>query len=86
MIDHKTLKLIKQYNKDRNEAVMSMDVEKFKAFYKKWEKYMDVPLPADNVLEITMRKMACAIYTLPLEVREEAKQWLLERGYKEGLL
>ena len=74
--------VIKRYNKDRDRAVLSLDVEKFKIFCKKWGN----PIPStDEVIEITMRKMACHITSLPIEFRAEAKKWLEDRGYTDRL-
>ena len=53
MIDY-----IKRFNKDRDKAVLSLNVETFKAFARKWK--LPMP-PTDRVIEITMRKMACHI-------------------------
>lgn len=74
--------LIKKYNIDRDKAVMSLDVEKFKAFCKRWGN--PIP-PTDKVIEITMRKMACHITSLPDDFRAEAKKWLDDRGYSDSL-
>ena len=74
--------VIKQYNKDRNKAVLSLDVEIFKKFCKKWGN--PIP-PTDEVIEITMRKMACHITTLPSDFRAESKKWLEDRGYTDSL-
>lgn len=76
-------RLINKYNKERDEAVASMDVAKFRKFYNKWYDagFYDYPLPInDRVIEITMRKMAVNITTIPDSVRDEAKAWLLSRG------
>lgn len=76
------LNLIKQYNKDRDKAVLSLDVETFKTFCKKWGN--PIP-PTDRVIEITMRKMACHITSLPSEFRAEAKKWLENNGFDDRL-
>ena len=76
------LELIKRYNKDRDKAVLSLDVKTFKKFCKKWGN--PVP-PTDEIIEITMRKMACHITSLPSEFRSEAKKWLEDRGYTDSL-
>lgn len=77
-----TLDVIKRYNKDRDKTVLSLDVENFKAFCKKWGN--PIP-PTDEVIEITMRKMACHITSLPSDFRTEAKKWLEDRGYTDSL-
>ena len=73
----------KQWLKERDEAVYTFDVEKFKAFYRKWVKrgvYEDKPLPSDEVLEITMRKMVCALANPREDKLAEARAWLSKRG------
>ena len=76
------MNLIEIYNKDRNKAVMSLDVETFKKFRKKW----DLPKPpSDEIVEITMRKMACHIPSLPDDFKADAKKWLEDRGYTDSL-
>ena len=70
---------IAQYVKDRDEAVKSMDVNKFKDFILKYDKRQCIP--TDEVIEITMRKMAVHITNLDIDTRVDAFRWLLERGY-----
>lgn len=67
----------RQFAKERNAACSSFDLVKFKAFLRK---YRCGKLPSDEVLEITMRKMVVNIEP-KLPQYEEAKNWLLERGY-----
>lgn len=53
-------KLIIQWLTERDEVLKTHDVNLFKEFIKKWRKrgfYDDTPLPSDEVLEVTMRKM-----------------------------
>ena len=73
---------IKKYNKARDKAVLSFDVNTFKEFCREWS--LPIP-PTDEVIEITMRKMACHITSIPQEVRDESKKWLLDRGYDDKL-
>lgn len=76
-----------EWLRERNEAVGSLDIKTFKAFYRKWQKtgVYTKALPTDKVAEIAMHQMAVEIISLPAEVREKAKQWLLERGYYGGI-
>lgn len=55
-------RLIKQFTKDRDAAIESMDLDKFKAFYKKYKALgiYRMHLPSDEVIEASMRKMALA--------------------------
>ena len=82
-----TQKTIKQWQKERNIAVAAMDLEKFKAFYLKWMErgIYERPLPEnDFVTEISMRKMAIEIKSIPQSVKDDAVKWLHDRGMKEG--
>lgn len=85
--NRKTLEL---FVKERNEAILSLDVTTFRRFYRKWVDsgfYYPIELPyviddiSDNLLEITLRKMVLALEDPPEDKLEEAKAWLLERGY-----
>lgn len=81
-------KMFDQWKRERDEAVMSLDVEKFKAFCLKWQEkgaYAKKPLPPDNIVEITLYKMACEITTIPEEIALKAATWLVERGYIAGI-
>lgn len=77
-----------EWRKDRDEAVASLDLQKFKAFVLKWQMrgaYEKKPLPPDNILEITMCKMACEITSIPEDIALKAAEWLLVRGYVPGI-
>ena len=69
--------ILRQFVKERNDACSSFDLVKFKSFFRK---YRGGKLPSDEVLEITMRKMVVNIEP-KLPQYEEAKEWLLSRGY-----
>ena len=73
----------KQWLKERDEAAYSFDVDKFKAFYLKWAKrgMYYAPLPSDEVIDISMRKMVCALANPREDKLAEARAWLSERGY-----
>ena len=74
---------IEVYVKDRDIAVKSMNVDTFKAFMKRYGFFTGTmtPMPTDEVVEITMRKMAVHSTSLDVDTRVEAFRWLLERGY-----
>ena len=78
-------KIMADYNKDLSEAVATLDINNFKAVIEKWHNrgfFHDCfSLPSDEVLEITIRKMAVNMVNIPQEVQETAKEWLLSRGY-----
>ena len=74
--------MLKQWVEERDEAVLSFDLDKFKAFYKKWSAkgFYDKPLPSDEVVEITIRKMVLGLKNPPKDKVKEAKQWLIEHN------
>ena len=74
-----------QYAKERDEATASMDIVVLKAFIRKWQPEC-FKMPSDEVLEITMRKMAVHSTNLDVNTRVEAFRWLLERGYDFSLV
>ena len=76
---------INEYVKARDEAVKSMDLGKFKAFITRTTPD-GFTMPSDEVLQITMRKMAVHITSLDVETRVNAFRWLLEHGYDFTLL
>jgi len=71
-----------QWRNERDEAVASLDIEKFKAFYEKWKKLgiYNGELPNDNVVELAIHKMAMEITTLPQEIKDKALVWLIEHN------
>lgn len=74
----------RQWMAERDEAILSFDLEAFKAFYGKWylkgvyDKPLDVP---DKVIEISIRKMALGLKSAPEEKKAAAREWLLAHGY-----
>jgi hypothetical protein len=84
----KAEKLFNQWKRERDEAVSSLDLQKFKAFYLKWQEkgaYAKKPLPPDNIVEISMYKMACEITAIPEDIALKAAKWLVEHGYFAGI-
>lgn len=69
---------------ERDKAVKSLNVVEFRKFYARWYKrgIYHLPLPLnDKIIEISMRKMMLMIKSASDQEREEAKRWLLEKGY-----
>lgn len=73
---------LNKWKKERDKAVKSYDVEKFKKFYHKWEKrgIYNYELPSDEALEISLRKMVYHTASATPEEKAEALKWLLEHG------
>jgi hypothetical protein len=77
--------LIKKFVKERDAVITLYDVEKFKEFYRKWYKkgFYDIPvqlLPPDNLIEVSLRKMAYHSNGVSIEEKQKAKEWLELRG------
>lgn len=69
---------------ERDKAVKSLNVNEFREFYLRWYKrgIYHLPLPpSDHIIEISMRKMIIYMRSASDQEREEAKRWLLEKGY-----
>lgn len=69
---------------ERDKAVKSLNVAEFRKFYARWYKrgIYHLPLPqSDHIIEISMRKMIIYMRSASDQEREEAKRWLLEKGY-----
>lgn len=84
MTDHKI-----QYAIDRDTAIteclLTNSVEPFKDFLNIYKSAGVLPkcfetIP-DNVLEITIRKMSLHCNDIPTELKGQAVEWLLNRGY-----
>lgn len=73
--------------KERDEAIRSLDVDKFKEFYKKWTErgFYRNGLPADEVVEVSLRKMLYNLGNATAEEKAEAEKWLSDRGYSTDI-
>ena len=71
------------WQEEFKEIVPQYDVEAFKKFYQKWKArgYYQIRLPADHVIEVSMRKMVYNMKSTTEEQKADAKQWLESRGY-----
>ena len=84
--------IIKQYVKERDEMLLKCDVGELRKFVQKWEEihhsdiYELMMKAPDAVLEITLRKMIIHATDMPKELRVQAKEWLLSRGYSLGIM
>lgn len=74
---------IKIFVEERDAVVQTFDIDKFKEFYAKWKArgFYDIDLPSDEIVEISLRKMAYHSTKIPENVRKKAEKWLLDRGY-----
>lgn len=72
---------------ERDQAIKTMDVQKFKKFYYMWKRrgLYSLELPDDDVIEISMRKMILVMKSATEKEKEDARQWLLDRGYSDEI-
>lgn len=72
-----------QWIKEREEALLSLDLKKYKAFYKKWlkEGIYTIPLPDnDMIIEISMRQALLGMEDISEGKMIEAQLWLIAHG------
>lgn len=80
------MELLNIWRAELKEAVEAMDVNTFRTFAVKWcdkgvYDYNIYSKMTDEVLEISLRKMAVAMTDIDPAVKKEAETWLLERGF-----
>ena len=80
---NESMREIALWKAERDKAIRSQDVKIFKAFFEKWKAkvYHDVKLPSDYVLEVSLRKMLYNMENATVNEKEQAKKWLIERGF-----
>ena len=81
--DNLIKELMQEWILERNVVIRSLDVEKFKAFWKKWSArgFYRNGLPDDEVIEISLYKMLYNLESATEEEKNKAKEWLESRGY-----
>lgn len=81
-------KLIEQWQKDFHEVVESLDVEKYKAFYRMYQDnvYGGRPMPtSDTVIMASMCKVALTLTTISERTKERADEWLEANNFTKGI-
>lgn len=86
MIDNEIMKeYILEYNNALREAAVSFDVNKFIEFAREYNtpfyRLYEKGNVEDAVIEIMIRKIVVNLKDPPRDKYEEAKEWLLSRGY-----
>ena len=84
---------MQKYVRDRDDALFiaieTDSVKPFKDFVESYKPYGIYPpcfeLASDEVIEITIRKMAYHCINLPQEVRDKAEAWLKAHGSNTDL-
>ena len=80
------MRLLEEYIKERDDAVLSLDLDKFKAFAKKWidkgilPPYFELE-DDDDLAKATMFKIILGLEDAPADKVEAAKTWLVNNGY-----
>lgn len=69
---------IKTFVKERDAALLSLDVDRVIALHVKHNP--GLPTPSREVMELSMHKAITAARSLPREFRMSSKKWLQERG------
>jgi len=85
--------LMEKYVRDRDDALFicieTDTIKPFKDFVESYKPYGIYPpcfeLASDEVIEITIRKMAYHCINLPQEVRDKAERWLFDHGSNTDL-
>lgn len=81
-------KLIDQWQKDFHEVVESLDVEKYKAFYRMYQDnvYGGRPMPkSDTVIMAAMCKVALTLTTISEATKKKADEWLEANNFSKGI-
>ena len=68
---------IAAFNKERNEAFLSLDEAKIRAVVKKWN---GTDMPQGEVFWGAVHKAITGCMSLPIDFRKKSKSWLTERG------
>lgn len=82
---------LKEYVRDRDDAIFKCietdSIKPIKEFAEKYKANMPscFELVSDEVIEITIRKMAYHCINLPQETRDKAERWLKEHGSSTDL-
>lgn len=86
--DNLIKELTQEWILERNVVIRSLDVEKFKAFWKKWSArgFYRNGLPDDEVIEISLYKMLYTLESATEEEKNKAKEWLESRGFDVFLM
>lgn len=75
---------IKQWVKERDAVISTLDVDEFKRFYEKYKStlYGDKELPSNtSVIQASICKMALCGTNINNDVKRQAASWLLSHGY-----
>jgi len=71
---------VEAYNRDRNEALLTLNKDKIVAHFKRYNPAFE--MPSEEVFWTAIHKARTAIPALPPFARSISKQWLESRGLK----
>jgi hypothetical protein len=71
---------LSEFRKDRIEALSSMDEQKIRSFWEKWNSSLP-QLPEGEVFWGAVHKAITSSTDLPMALRSASKKWLQDRGY-----
>lgn len=76
---------LEQLKKERNEALLSLDEQKIRAYARHWGVVLP-PSEDPEMFWIAVHKARVHLKALPKAERDKSAQWLHERGYSTGIL
>ena len=81
---------IREYHEELYEVCVKLDFDEFKEFFTKYGAMFHLfndnhPYPTDEVIELTMYKVAYNHPDTPMSVKKAAKDWLKSHNFKESL-
>lgn len=76
------MNFIKTWEKDRDEALKSLDIEKIRKYCLKYK----IPMPKDEIVILAgAHKARLHMLTTTEEEKEISKKWLKEHNFKETI-
>jgi hypothetical protein len=76
-----TDKELKKYVKDRDEAILSFDIEQMRKFCKKYQDILANIPPDDEIMYAGFMKCVADIRAATTRDKKKAARWLIEHGY-----
>ncbi len=71
---------MEEFLAERREALMSLDEEKIRAYFLKYNG-SEMPMPSGDLFWNAIHKAITGALDIPIEFRRKSKAWLAERGY-----
>ena len=78
-------KLINQWREERNAMIETLNVDEFKKFVKKWQKYglyeRYMAFLSEEIIKLTLCEMAWGLESVSEDTKKKAIEWCNENGY-----